>query len=470
MATLLPVAAPCALRSRLAPPAATRTPLSARARRARRPPPARCASTPPDGPDVEEALQRIQQQRFYVQLVSLCGVKGTAAVVAAKVLGLDVFGNFHLLGPDVPGAVGLALALAAPAALADAVLMRPDWTAAPPPATGEGEGWREFTEAAALFQKMKVATNPAAGMPPWQEGLIVVLAHLADEMLGRAVALTALSHWVLDRLLEADVWEASAAEQRASWFALALILAAECVRKRRSLLRSLPISAGVVAKDRVTGKAKLTRVASEEMADVASLPALRRSAPPGSLDAIQRQVLSAQARARSVAQIDAARGLADWVVSGAAFAATGNLAAPVLSSTLLDLLFCSHQRAGMARMMSARAAPMAEAGEAALLGARIEAARAVLSSRQAAAEAGKAEEATELLSRAAEQQAEGVAALAQAREGQRWLAVAATQKLRSAGELLASALAAAAISEEEVAAAAAAPEAKTANEEPPQEG
>ena len=47
-----------------------------------------------------------------------------------------------------------------------------------------------------LLQSFNTRANPGIGLPPWQEGLVVAVGTLADEMLYRAVALTFLAGWL----------------------------------------------------------------------------------------------------------------------------------------------------------------------------------------------------------------------------------------------------------------------------------
>jgi len=254
-------------------------------------------------------------------------------------------------------------------------------------------------------------------MPPWQEGLLIGVGHLAEECLARGVVLTALSHWVRDRLYEADLWDSAAVESSAPWVALGIIVTGEAARKWRSLLRRLPVSAGVVGKDKVTGKTKLTEVSADKLADVKSVPALARNADVVQLESIQKQVLSARARANALAQLDSLRSLADWFAYGGAFVVTGNLAAVVASSVVVDIAFSGYQRRGAARMFVAdtlRAARRSQKaaqkalGAARTVSARIERAQAALAAKGGA---GAPAEARDMLNEAATMQREAVAAL-----------------------------------------------------------
>ena len=192
---------------------------------------------------VEAILRSLSLQRFLSYLVELGGVKGTVAVVAAWLLHLELFSSFSLSAHDV----ALAYALAVPILLVDAVLMAPDWSEAPdvdagavelanslpgdllplppaadasPPVPSDVGAWRQFVEAASLFQTIKVRANPGQGLSPAQELALIVVGHVADEMLARGVVLGVASLWVRDRLYEADsltMWTETANDQAAPW-------------------------------------------------------------------------------------------------------------------------------------------------------------------------------------------------------------------------------------------------------------
>ena len=358
--------------------------------------------------------------------MELGGVKGTLAVGAAWALHLDLFAGFSFDAKDV----AVAFACAAPILIVDAVLMAPDWESAPhtdgapvvataqealsedqaaaaraAAASPSGSGvpgdvsaWSRFVGAAALFQALKVRGNPAAGLSPIQEGAIIVVGHVADEMLARGVLLTALAHWIKDRLFEADIWADAMNDAAAPWMALAFILGGETARKWRPLSRSMAVQAAVVGTDKVSGKTKLTTIAPDRLDNVASVPGVKRNVTdPENLARIQAQVTTARDRAASVAQIDAFRALLDWVAYGSSYIISGsNLFGPILASTGVDLLFSGYQRSGAARMAEKQRA-------------RMEAASAALRAKMAAA-AGETGEGTEAGSASGGEDATGAVA------------------------------------------------------------
>jgi hypothetical protein len=397
-----------------------------------RPPTPPAAPTPPPPGDddpattVEAVLRSISLQRFLSYLVELGGVKGTAAVGAAFVLKLDLFASFSLDAHDV----ALAYALAVPILLVDAVLMAPDWSQAPdvdtaavelatslpgdvlplpaadaalPPVPSDVGAWRQFVEAASLFQTIKVRANPGQGLSSAQELALIVVGHVADEMLARGVLLGVAALWVRDRLYEADgltYWSESTNDAAAPALALGAIIAFEALRKWRSLSRNLGVQAALVGKDKVTGRTKVTTLDANTLMDgecppprvlrpstssaidihlfptVGSNATLQRnlSQPsPERLAAIQAQVQAARSRAATVAQIESIRSLLDWAAYGGAFVLShGNLLGPIVASTSVDALFSGYQRAGAVRLAAKNLA-------------RVEAATAAMRAKVAAA-------------------------------------------------------------------------------------
>ena len=279
------------------------------------------SSPPPPGEDdtgdaastVEALLRSISLQRFLSLLVELGGVKGTAAVVAAFALKLDLFASFSLNAHDV----ALAYALAIPIMLVDAVLMAPDWSQAPdadttavelasslpgdvlplpaadaalPPVPSDVGAWRQFVEAASLFQTIKVRANPGQGLSSAQELALIVVGHVADEMLARGVVLGVAALWVRDRLYEADsltLWSETTNENAAPFLALGAILTLEALRKWRSLSRNLGVQAALVGKDKITGRQKVTPLDAATLMDGAChLPSCPHHATDVSADCL----------------------------------------------------------------------------------------------------------------------------------------------------------------------------------------
>ena len=351
---------------------------------------------------VSQLLDSITTQRWLALLVQLGGLKarrwrgpakrlnsrppqGSLAVGLAFLLHLDAFGGAHVDWADA--AVGLACA--APVYAFDAALMLPSWRAGGVGAggvqvvefgdvqpTGGAEPsagfWGGLESAAALFQRLKVTRNPAAGMSPPQELALILVAHAADEMLARAVLLGGLAAWWRDRGIEADLPQLPPAEvaQWAPWFALGLVLLFELGRRQQALTRQTPLGAALVSRDAATGKTSV-----KEMPESFTLPdpaAIAGPAPEGTsaaataaaaaqLARLQTQVAAAQTRTRTLAQIDAVRELADVAAHGAAFVLTHNLFSSFVASVAADAAFSFYQRLGAARLRSTGEARRAEA-------------------------------------------------------------------------------------------------------------
>ena len=260
---------------------------------------------------VESYMQQMTLQRFLVLLVTTGGIKGTLAVAGAWLLHLDPFGNFHASASDA----ALGLALISPVIAVDALLMLPEWKVTwEPPGPGEArtpppevrvlssaddggvpmgalEGsdpdavarlspaivarapprgfWASAQDAAALFQRKKVADNPADGMAVWQEGVLILVGHLSEEMAFRAVVLGALVAWFHDRGLEAD-FDPVRIDTYAPWVALAAMLIFAAGTQKDALTRSLEVRAAVLNRDKKTGKTKVTEINNASL-DVGAL-------------------------------------------------------------------------------------------------------------------------------------------------------------------------------------------------------
>lgn len=212
-----------------------------------------------------------------------------------------------------------ALLFALPIIISDALLMVPDFSSAPfvytvpdeTPARRESAlalgsrkrpGW---TITASLFQRIKIGRNPAQGMPAWQELVVILVGHLAEEAFARACLLGGLTGWVTDRLFEADAFDGDAVQSQAAApvIALSLIIFVEALRKRRALLRTLPTRAVLMKRD-ASGVAR-----PMEEGDTSG----------------QVFLDEARGRAATLAQLEAFRDLAEWVCFGGVYVKTQNL-------------------------------------------------------------------------------------------------------------------------------------------------
>lgn len=235
--------------------------------------------------------------------------------------------------------------------------------------------------AAALHrvQQTNIFENPGRGMSPWEEALTIVTSHLTEEMLKRAVVLTALSNWLVDRMYEADVVEvddmvhlpglSALPHDVAAWGvvvggALAVILftlrkvlvqpdfgfvvppgedGAQLLRTsegaRASLLERLR---GVVQRtDDNAAQSSGEAAPSGDEGDDRDKPKVfqqrLRSKAEKVLDDVRQ-------RAMYSAGIEGGRRLMEWVGLSTAFVLTGNLVAPLVGSIVADAVFSLYQR------------------------------------------------------------------------------------------------------------------------------
>lgn len=107
--------------------------------------------------------------------------------------------------------------------------------------------------AAGFYQRIRVTQNPGRNLDYWQEAFVVVVAHLADEMLARAVILGGLGLWFRDRLVEAD-FEFAQAAALGPWAALGALLVFEVARKQRALLNRVQVGAAKVEQDKARAR------------------------------------------------------------------------------------------------------------------------------------------------------------------------------------------------------------------------
>lgn len=234
--------------------------------------------------------------------------------------------------------------------------------------------------AAALHrvQQTNIFENPGQGMSPWGEALTIVTSHLTEEMLKRAVILTALSNWLVDRMYEADVVDvddlihlpglAALPHDVAAWGVVAGGGGAVVLYTLRKVLvqpdfgfvvppgeegpQLLRTSEGA----RATLLERLRGVVSRAgdvaaSSEVASDDGEKGDDKPKA--AVFQQRLRSKAekvlddvrqRAMYSAGIDGGRRLMEWVGLSSAFVLTGNLAAPLVGSIVVDAVFSLYQR------------------------------------------------------------------------------------------------------------------------------
>lgn len=245
--------------------------------------------------------------------------------------------------------------------------------------------------AAALHrvQQTNIFENPGRGMTPWGEALTIVTSHLTEEMLKRAVVLTALSNWLVDRMYEADIVQvddlvhfrgsvAVLPHDVAAWGVVAGGAVAVVLFTLRKVLVQPDIGFVVPPGEdgtqllRTSEDARATllerlRGVVQRAGDVTS----RSNVPTTKVDAAVQDGKEAaddddtpkaavfQQRLRSKAEkvlddvrqramysagIEGGRRVLEWVGLSTAFVLTGNLVAPVVGSIVADAVFSLYQR------------------------------------------------------------------------------------------------------------------------------
>ncbi|KAL0040752.1 hypothetical protein WJX79_004303 [Trebouxia sp. C0005] len=288
------------------------------------------------------------------------GLPGTAAILAGYYLHLDPYGHLHWSSPDA--LVGLAAAV--PIALGDATLMIPDFSAkstkkyiklnpsllqaeaaqqsamAGTPfevAVTQREQQNIVQETLEMWQRKAVLENPGLDFTPPVEGLIILLNHLANEMLVRAIILKGLSGWVTDRLYEAGAEDTLSLAGDASmsipetgkWTALAVLLGVQFGAAAWGLLSPPRIT--------IQGIDNLSDKASSKVS-----PDNKKQKVMGMLTKMT-QKMSKQRKAAIVVQT--ARDSLSAAALGGSFILTDNLLTPFVAGVSCDLLFSVYQRA-----------------------------------------------------------------------------------------------------------------------------
>jgi len=325
-----------------------------------------------------------QLREFLSLLVAVGGVKGTVAVAVAAGLGLSLFSGdvgsvgFGEAASTTPLAndLALGLALAAPTAILDAVVMGVDWTrraeamnerAGTEDADG-GYALERYYEPLSRYQQEETLANPCRSMPAWMDASVALVGRVADEMLERGVVLGIGAKWFTDRAVEAGAEPYDAATP-AKMLALALAYGVLELRLRRAVRRTR-VQAYRVERDRVTGKQTLVPVNQDELSGDrgATGPFSRvkaaftkkkptedaktsgKTAKPATKS--EAQALENIVRGKSVKDnLDIGRSRLLFASQSLAFIATGNLCAPIFGGYVTDVLYIAHQRGAMRRFI-----------------------------------------------------------------------------------------------------------------------
>jgi hypothetical protein len=361
-------------------------------------------------------------------LVENGGVTGTAAVAIAILTGVDPFGSFSLNLQDIQ--MGMLYAL--PLILLDSIYQLPDYSSPPsemkttmrlllPPKVLQrlqeeqkklsakksdapdpesmyepaGGNMRISVEAIAqapqlsrvdallrmlkisldLLQQFYSRNNPAIGSSVISEGLVIILACLADESLYRAVLLTLLSFWIRDRVYEAgldlDLDPSLDVLSMAQWGALGIGVSAGVVA---FTLRALREKTSI---ERARAQAKLLAEEAKKVRVPRSLPGWEK---PMEKEQAAGKKASDDLKLPEDLVIEASSSIADgmaglsstvWLfegfrevlqvgLTGAAFISTGNLASSFVGSVVVQSLFSFYQRRNLDRMLSKRRAQQLE--------------------------------------------------------------------------------------------------------------
>ncbi|DBA67334.1 TPA: hypothetical protein ACH3X2_001631 [Trebouxia sp. C0005] len=188
-----------------------------------------------------------------------------------------------------------------------------------------------------MWQRKAVLENPGLDFTPPVEGLIILLNHLANEMLVRAIILKGLSGWVTDRLYEAGAEDTLSLAGDASmsipetgkWTALAVLLGVQFGAAAWGLLSPPRIT--------IQGIDNLSDKASSKVS-----PDNKKQKVMGMLTKMT-QKMSKQRKAAIVVQT--ARDSLSAAALGGSFILTDNLLTPFVAGVSCDLLFSVYQRA-----------------------------------------------------------------------------------------------------------------------------
>ena len=302
------------------------------------------------------------------------------------------------MNPDTVSSItGLAFAL--PILLSDALIMLPDWSsnsaggdekakkeeesdsgdevagAAEPgeekdSTTGGGwlgsltTRWSAIKTALDRYQREESLMNPARALPWYVDCGVASVSRLTDEMLERAVFLGFVSSWLADRAVEAGMapYEAEEPSKYAACAIAYLFLEARLqVRSRRTQMRAFRVQ-----RNKITGKAKLKAINTEEAARLASEPGVAgvQLGEGGSKGAVNLASAAGRDPVNAVMfnagvkkTLDGARSRLLLLLQALCYTASGNLWAPFLGGVLTDLAMVGHQRRTLRRFIETMELP-----------------------------------------------------------------------------------------------------------------
>ncbi|KAL0055785.1 hypothetical protein WJX82_004303 [Trebouxia sp. C0006] len=288
-------------------------------------------------PKPKIALQNAvaREWKAFMSLVPMSiGLPGTAAILASYYIHLDPYGHLHWSSPD-------ALANAS-----EASSTKQSATAGAPFEVGVRQRGQQniVQETLEMWQRKAVLENPGLDFTPPVEALIILLNHLANEMLLRAIILKGLSGWVTDRLYEAGAEDTLSLAGDASmsipdtgkWTALAVLLGVQFGAAAWGFLSPPRIT--------VQGIDNLSDKGSSK-----DSPDEKKQKIMGVLAKMTKK-LSKQRKAAIIVQT--ARDSLSTAALGGSFILTDNLLTPFVAGVVCDCLFSVYQRAKFGSLQS----------------------------------------------------------------------------------------------------------------------
>ena len=331
--------------------------------------------------ETAETAEKRMWREYLSLLVAVGGVKGTIAVCVATLARSSAFGDLGDLGGlagepgmDLATQAAIGLALTAPTALLDVLVMGVDWTKSAERESskegGEKRGLAAYYEPLSRYQQEETLNNPCRSMPAWMDLSVALTARVADEMLERAIVLGLFAKWLADRGVEAGLepYEVAIPSKVAAVAGVYLLLELRLRRVRRQSR----VQAFRVERNPVTGKQKLVPVSEEEMrgggrdggGPLAAVKGLfsakdtkakdgTKKKNPKAPNAAEARAFENILRGKSVKDfLDGGRSRLQFLAQSVAFVSTGSVIAPIIGGYAADALYILHQRNAMARFIS----------------------------------------------------------------------------------------------------------------------
>ncbi|KAG2424027.1 hypothetical protein HXX76_014851 [Chlamydomonas incerta] len=225
-----------------------------------------------------------------------------------------------------------------------------------------------------LMQETSIRNNPGARLTPLQELAVICVAVTADEMLYRAVVLTAVGRWLRDRFYEAGADDTLLLTLPGSSGG-ALELETGAAAMWAALFLGCAAGAGVFAgrawqEASLAGRLQAVQAAQREALEqqlkrqrlgthMTQEEVRARQEQQARLEALQTNFASSVGvQGALVWLLEGAREVYHVAAAGGAFILTGNLAAPLAGGLAAQCLLSAYQRLGMRRSMERRAEVM----------------------------------------------------------------------------------------------------------------